>query len=69
MSNYTETHAESSRAYGKGCAGCIRAEKDIMLSFFDDDGGDFHDVFLTQADAEQFYKELGKAIESNNVNS
>lgn len=36
-----------------------------MLSFYEKYGDIFHDVLLTQADAEQLYKELGQAIESN----
>ena len=31
---------------GKGCYGCIRHKKDVMISFRDSDNN-FHDIFLT----------------------
>lgn len=68
MAKYIEIKAESSHAHGKGCIGCKNHKRDIMLSFLQKESGVFYDVFLTQDDAEQFYKRLGKVIKSNKAN-
>jgi len=54
--------------HGKGCMGCQRHEKDIMITLVArPDGKGWTDVFLTQEQAEALVEQLQKRIFENNV--
>jgi len=69
------------RAHTKHCMGCQKTNSDVMITFQTDRFAHqhmedlsaakephditFHDLFLTQEQAEAFYDELGKALKHN----
>lgn len=65
----TEFIAESIKIYDKNCIGCIRWDRDIMISFIDNNkkykDTDIHetfDLFLTQAQASELITQLEKIL-------
>jgi hypothetical protein len=61
-----EVEIKNIRAYDKGCIGCVRHKKDVMIAFDStNEEYDIKDLFLTQGQAEYLHKELGKVINSN----
>ena len=52
------------RVHDKGCIGCEKFKKDVMLTIMKEDQKhtEFLDFFLTQKQAESLYEELGKVI-------
>lgn len=54
-------------AYDKGCIGCKRFERDIMVSMHTDIDGkkDFNDFFLTTEQAEYLRDKLTAALNRN----
>lgn len=62
-----EVEAKNVRAYDKNCTGCLRHQKDVMISFDStEEGYDIKDLFLTQDQAEFLLKELSEVVERNN---
>jgi hypothetical protein len=74
-STYSDAEIEikSIRAYGNGCIGCRRHDKDVMISFTNTlaNKGESRvtDLFLTQEQAEFLLKELSVAVNQNNSES
>lgn len=51
--------------YGKGVVGCKRHHRDIMVAFQIENDKEFHDIFLTQDQAQGLYVELGEKLKAN----
>jgi hypothetical protein len=51
--------------YGKNCLGCQYHKKDVMLSFSTPEGLRIHDIFLTNAQAQQLIIQLRKTLRNN----
>jgi hypothetical protein len=62
--------ASTIRAYGDHVVGCKETKSDVMISFDDSEveGYSIQDIFLTQAQAESFYRELGEVLQGNKEN-
>ena len=59
---------KTARAYDKGCYGCRRHSKDIMIAITyegDPERNGVHDLFLTQKMAEFLLCELTDAVDRN----
>jgi len=63
ITEYTKTRYI--RAYGKGCYGCERHEKDVMLCVGIDNDSKMLDIFLDQKKAKEFSIELQRIIQEN----
>ena len=63
MSRIKEVIVNDIRAYSKEVNGCVKFQKDVMISFRDKKG--ITDLFMTNEMAEQFHKELGEKIKEN----
>lgn len=52
---------------GKGCLGCLSVSKDIMITYTlqDDSYKDFHDIFLTNEQAEELINQIQLRIKQN----
>lgn len=48
------------------CNGCIRAKRDVMISYVSNDNK-FLDIFLTQSQAEELIIQLQKSITQNAI--
>ncbi len=60
----------TARAYDKGCYGCQKHGKDIMIAITyegDPNRHGVHDLFLTQEMAEFLLRELTDAVDRNKV--
>lgn len=53
------------RAFGKGCLGCERHKKDIMLAYNSEGNENIVDLFLSQKQAEGLVSELSEALSRN----
>lgn len=53
------------RAFDKEVHGCKRHKKDIMISFQTEGSRDFHDIFLTNQQAEELIVSLQKSLKTN----
>ena len=51
--------------YNKKCIGCINHDKDIMLSFDNEDEIEIHDLFLSTQQAKRIIELLQKRLEEN----
>lgn len=65
----TEIDVKSIRAHSSGVIGCVRHNKDIMISYnsnnVEKDSDDIIDLFLTQEQAEDFLAELSQRVKAN----
>ncbi len=65
--NNMQLQLKNIRAYDKECHGCVKNNKDIMISFmYENDPEDIiYDLFLTQEKAERLLWELTDAVYRN----
>ena len=63
-----DKQARTTRAFSRGCVGCQRHEKDVMIALQDiDDYNEmiWNDWFLNTDQAERLHEELGRVLEEN----
>ena len=66
LASVNELKANTARAYGKNCQGCLNHQAAIMLSFqTKESGSPIKDVFLDQGTADSLYEQLGAWINAN----
>ncbi len=53
------------RVYDKGCIGCKKFKKDIMIAYDQTDNSIITDLFLTQEQAKGLLEELKEQIDYN----
>lgn len=65
-----EAHVETANAYSKTCLGCIRHNKDVMITFtYEGEKLSFHDFFLTNKQAQRLLERLTLALKYNTEES
>lgn len=64
-----ETIIKHISVHGQSCIGCERHEKDVMITFMDEEKENVHDLFLTTSQADGLLNELKRVLESNDLNS
>jgi hypothetical protein len=63
---FNEVQIKSTSVRGKGCQGCVKHNKDIMVTLFDVEDN-VTDMFLTQDEAVKIYTMLGRNIAFNEL--